>query len=92
MKKNPEPTRTRQGGTRVTTPLTGDQRIAAFRKIVEEKQYAKIDGCMVDLFSASAVVQVYDALSPENQKKYAGYTADKMAKIAFGLIKKSRGG
>jgi hypothetical protein len=81
------PTRTRKHGTRETTNPTPDERVAAFRKIVAEKQYAKIDGVMVDLFSASAVVQVYDALNPDNQKKYAAMPAAKMAAAAFQLMK-----
>jgi hypothetical protein len=81
------PTRTRKHGTRETTSPTPDERVAAFRKIVAEKQYAKIDGVMVDLFSASAVVQVYDALNPDNQKKYAAMPASKMAAVAFQLMK-----
>lgn len=82
-----EPTRTREQGTVVTKPSTGQQRIHAIRRIVEEHQYAKVDGLMVDLFSASAIVAVYDALSPENQAKYASLSARKMALVAFKLVK-----
>jgi hypothetical protein len=78
-----EPTRTREHGTRVTRPTSGAERIAAVRRIVTECQYARIDGCMVDLFSASAIVQVYDALNPENQAKYSGLDVRRMADLAF---------
>lgn len=80
-------TTTRKGGTKVTTCETGDERIAAFRRIVGEKQYAKIDGVAVDLFSASAVVAVYDKLSPENQERFRNLPPAKMASIALKLIK-----
>lgn len=81
------PTTTRKHGTEVTTPADGVERVAAFRRVVERKQYAKIDGTMIDLFSASAVVGVYDKLSPENQAKFAALPAAKMVSVAFKLIK-----
>ena len=82
-----EPTRTRQRGTRVTNATCRHERIAAVRRIVAEGQYAKVDGVMVDLFSASAVVKVYDALNGENQAKYAALPVGRMAEIAFKLLK-----
>lgn len=63
---NPAPTRTREQGTRVTMPTTSAERIAAVRQIVTEHQYAKIDGVMVDGFSASAIMAVYAALNETN--------------------------
>jgi hypothetical protein len=91
MRKHTEPTRTRQHGTEVTDPKGAAERIAAFRRIVDRCQYAKIDGVGVDLFSASHVVQVYDALNPENQAKYAGTNALFMIIVAFKLTKKVGG-
>lgn len=82
-----EGTRVRQQGTRVTMPKTPAERIAAVRQIVAEHQYAKIDGHMVDGFSASAIVQVYDALNDVNKAKYAAMPVDKMAAVAFKLMK-----
>jgi hypothetical protein len=79
--------RTREQGTVETLPGNGPDRIQAIRRIVEEKQYAKIDGQMIDLFSASAIVKTFDALSPENQSKYSAIPAPTMAKIAFKLMK-----
>lgn len=81
------PTTIRTGGTKVHTPANGAERIAAFRDIVANRQYAKIDGYMVDLFSAGYVTQVYDALSPENQARYAACPATKMVHIAFQVTK-----
>lgn len=63
------------------------KRIAALRRIVKQKQYAKIDGVLVDLFSASAIVKVYDALSAANKKKLASLPVPKMAKISLSLMK-----
>ena len=82
-----EPSRVRERGTIVTQPENGEQRIAAIRQIVERGQYAKVDGCMIDLFSAGAIVAVYNALSEKNQARYAAFFAPQMAKIAFKLVK-----
>lgn len=84
------PTTVRKNGTKVHKPADGAERIAAFRSIVDEKTYAVIDGVMVDLFSASAVVKVYDALSGPNRDRYAAFEAPKMAKIAFALMAESK--
>ena len=82
-----EPSRTRPHGTVVTQPSSPNERIAAFRRIVDEGQYAKIDGVMVDLFSASAVIAVYDALNEANRARFASLSAPKMAKLAFKFVK-----
>lgn len=42
---------------------------------------------LLDSFSASAIVAVYDKLSPENQAKYVRHPIYKMAEIAFKLCK-----
>ena len=81
-----EPTRTREHGTQVTRPANGQERIEAIRSIVTRSQYAKVDGCMIDLFSASAIVKVFDALSEANRAKYQVMKAPAMAKIAFKLV------
>lgn len=82
-------TRRRKGGTLSTMPANGVERIAAFRSIVAEKQYAMIDGFMVDLYSASAVVSVYDGLNETNREKFAALKAPIMADITFRLLNKS---
>jgi hypothetical protein len=82
-----EPTRTRVEGTEVTMPATPEQRIAAVRRIVDRKTYAKIDGVMVDLFTASAIVKVYDALNVDNRQLFASLPVGKMGRIAFRLTK-----
>ncbi|MGA2260164.1 MAG: hypothetical protein ABSH28_01875 [Acidobacteriota bacterium] len=82
-----EPSRTRQRGTVVTLPKTPAERIAAVRQIVEEGAYAKIDGQAVDLFSASAIMAVYNALSEDKREHYASFPVGKMALVAFKLFK-----
>ena len=86
-KMNDAVSRVREQGTVVTVPTTGQERIDAIRRIVTEKQYAKVDGVMVDLFTAGAIVGVYDAISEANQAKYREMKAPVMASIAFKLMK-----
>ena len=78
--------RTRIGGTIETIAGNADDRIAAIRQVVVHKQYAKIDGCMIDLFTASIICQVFDALNLTNKAKFANMSAPKMAKMAFKLL------
>jgi len=86
MKADREPTRTRMHGTRNTrTDGDGAAKLAALRQIVAERQYAKIDEVMVDLFSASAATKVYDALSAENQARFLALPVEKMCAVALHL-------
>ena len=77
----------RKGGTKVFTTESGEDRIEAVRSILAESQYAKIDCKAVDLFTASAIVAVYDKLNAENQAKFSAFPIAKMAVIAFQLLK-----
>lgn len=62
--------------------------IADARQILEAKQYGKVDGMMLDTFSASALVQIFDALSPENQAKLEAMSLDKAMDIVWKLAAK----
>jgi hypothetical protein len=42
-------------------------------------------GTMIDLFTASAIVQVYDALNDANKGKFASLPAGRMGIVAFKL-------
>ena len=46
-----------------------DEPLAILRRIVDNKQAEKIHGIIVDMFTASALVQVYDKVNDENQIK-----------------------
>lgn len=63
-------------------------RIGEFRKILSEHQAARIDGYLVDHFSASAVVQIYDHLSPANQEKLMRMPIWTMMTVVWRLVKK----
>lgn len=57
------------------------------RKIVEECQRGKVDGVMVDLFTASTVLQVWEHLKEANKKRFEELPIRTAAQIAFRLIK-----
>ena len=81
-------TRTRKEGTQETIAGNPADRIAAIKRIVTNCQYEKVDGTMIDLYSASVISQVYDALSDDNKLKFASMPAGKMGIIAFKLVSK----
>lgn len=59
------------------------------RKALDTGSYQTVDGMMLDTFSASALVQIYDALSPENQAKLAAMPLDKAMDIVWKLANKT---
>ena len=79
--------RVRVHGTVETVAHSGIERINAIRRVVDNKQYAKIDGQMADLFTCSLVCQVYDALNDDNKLKFSSMPYPKMATVAFKLTK-----
>jgi hypothetical protein len=88
-----ESSRVREHGTVVTKTSEavnpGRARIEAIRRIVETGSYAKVDGVMIDLFTASAIVKVYDALKQNQLKaKYRDMSVAVMADIAFKIMAK----
>ena len=68
----------------------GVEGIAQCREIVERGQYAKVNEVMVDLFSASAIVQVYDAINPANREKMVSFPVAAVADVVFKLLGDSR--
>lgn len=77
--------RTREHGTVETVAQSGTERINAIRRVVDNKQYAKIDGQMADLFTCSLIVKIYDALNDANKAKFCSLPYSKMAHTAFKL-------
>lgn len=54
--------------------------------IVANCQADKVDGMLVDLYTASHIKGVYNALNDENRKKYKAMPVSLMASIAFKLL------
>ena len=61
------------------------------RRIVLNRQAERVHGLLVDLFTASAMLAVYDALNADNQAKFAALLdADgvrKLARFAINRVK-----
>jgi hypothetical protein len=64
--------------------------IAKVRDIVKTKGATKVDGFMVDTFSASAIIQIYDKVNDANKAKMDKMKVDKLADLAFKLMRKMR--
>jgi len=64
--------------------------IAKIRDIVKTKGATKVDGFMVDTFSASAIIQIYDKVNDANKAKMDKMKVDKLADLAFKLMRKMR--
>ena len=60
---------------------------AQLRQIVSDKQRGKVEGVMVDLFTASAIVSVLDAINEINKEKLLALPVERMADIAFKMMK-----
>lgn len=70
------------------SPL-GEEGIDAIRKIVAEKQYAKVNHVAVDLFSAGTLITVYDRVNPESQAKIRAMTVPRAIHVAFKTLERA---
>ena len=55
--------------------------MAKIFKIVNDKSYAKIGGILVDTFSASGLVLIFNAVNDSNKKKLNKMSISKLAYI-----------
>jgi hypothetical protein len=69
---------------------TGNPKEDALRQIVAQSQAAKVDGVMVDGYTASAIVQVLDAIRPDVKEKYLAAPIHVMAKLALSQVKERK--
>jgi hypothetical protein len=60
------------------------------RWVVENKQYNRVNGLLMDMMTASIIIQVYDALNDANKIKFAAMTVRRMADTAFKLVDRRR--
>lgn len=73
-------------GREYPVPTVGES-LDVLREIVETKSMLRVPGGLpVDLFSASAIVAVYDRLSVEAREKFAAMDLLKGQSIAMRLI------
>lgn len=66
------------------------KRLAALRGIVRDCQYKMVEGVLVDAYSASAFVQVYDLVSQESKDKLLSFDLPKAIRVSFATIKKAQ--
>ena len=64
--------------------------IDQIRDIVKSKGAKKVGGVMVDMFTASAIVKVYDAINDTNKAKMDKMTVPAMANVAYKIINKNK--
>lgn len=62
------------------------KRVAALRNILKEGQCKVVEGKMVDTFSASAFIQVYDAVNETNKAKLLSFSLAGAIGCCFKLI------
>ncbi len=60
--------------------------IAKLRTIARDQSAMKITGVMVDAFSASAAIQVYDGLSDQNRQKMGALPIRKLMDVVFKML------
>lgn len=75
---------------------TAGQVLDTCRRIVENQQYEEVNGVALDMFSASGILAVYDALSPENQTAWEQLVESKpldwVVDKTFSLLNKAKTG
>ena len=67
----------------------GESVIDKVKEIASKKSAKKIDGVMVDSFTASAISQIYDKVNDANKKKMEKLPITKLAELAFKMMQKN---
>ena len=62
--------------------------IPQLEKIVQDKQHAKIKGKVVDLFTASMVMKIYNAVNDSNKKRMDALPLEKLVNLAHKMMKR----
>ena len=65
----------------------GDPRTIEVLREVARGHTRKIDGVIVDATTAAAILTVYDALKPPTRAKLAALDIDRMAQVAWRLLR-----
>ena len=59
------------------------KRIGKLQEILAHGQATKIEGFLMDTFTASMLVSVYNALSPKNQDRFDSIPLDKLVEFGW---------
>ncbi|WP_371872268.1 hypothetical protein [Phytohabitans houttuyneae] len=65
----------------------GDPRVIELLREAKRGAFRKIDGVVVDATTAAAILTVYDALKPAARTKFAALRIDRMAQVAWRLLR-----
>ncbi|GAB1644352.1 hypothetical protein KRMM14A1259_47750 [Krasilnikovia sp. MM14-A1259] len=65
----------------------GDPQVIAVLREVACGHMRKIDGVLVDATTATAILTVYDALKPPEKAKLAAMRIDRMAEVAWRVLR-----
>ncbi|GAB3076393.1 hypothetical protein [Micromonospora schwarzwaldensis] len=65
----------------------GDPRVIELLREAKRGNCRKIDGVLVDMTTAAAILTVYDALKPATRVKLAALRIDRMAQVAWRLLR-----
>ena len=65
----------------------GDPRVIELLREAARGAFRKIDGVVVDATTAAAILTVYDALRPTSRAKLAVLRIDRMAAVAWRLLR-----
>ena len=60
--------------------------IIELKEIVQTHSGKEIEGKLIDVQTANAIVTVYEALGEQNQNKFKEHSIEKMANIAWKLL------
>lgn len=82
----------RRSGVQVRAKLEGQAVIDALRQAVKVRSYANINGTTVDLFSASAVITVFDAVNEANKLKLLAYPVPVLVERCFTILNRVQAG
>lgn len=67
----------------VPEEATARSRISAIRAIVREHKAARIDGYIVDAFTAQMLLKMYEALSKENRERFGKPRLDRLVDLGW---------
>jgi DNA-binding CsgD family transcriptional regulator len=67
----------------------GESVVDKVKQVASKKQAMKIDGVMVDTFTASAISQIYDKVNDANKKKMDKLPITKLANLAMKMMQKN---
>lgn len=65
-------------------------RMEKFKSIVSRRTFNRVEGTPVDLFTAQAVVTVYEALSAANRERFLSMPVSRMCATALRLANRVR--